>query len=66
VGVVTRYKDDPYALWDFSVGREFHYVRTHLSLANISDTQYEEIAGVIMPGRSMIFGLEFLLRAKPR
>jgi len=40
-------------------------VRAHLSLANISDTQYEEISGVIMPGRSVIFGVEFLLRAKP-
>jgi iron complex outermembrane receptor protein len=64
VGVVTRYKDDPYAVWDFSIGREFRNVRAHLSLANISDTQYEEISGVIMPGRSAIFGLEFLLRAK--
>jgi len=65
VGVVTRYQQDPYALWDFSIGREFRNVRAHLSLANISDTQYEEISGVIMPGRSVIFGVEFLLRAKP-
>ena len=65
VGVVNRYKQDPYALWDVSVGREFRNVRAHLSLANISDTQYEEISGVIMPGRSVIFGLEFILRAKP-
>ena len=65
VGVVTRYKADPYAVWDFSVGRDFRNLRTHLSLANISDTQYQEIAGVVMPGRSIIFGLEFLLRANP-
>jgi iron complex outermembrane receptor protein len=66
VGVVDRYKQDPYALWDVSMGREFRHVRAHLSLANISDTQYEEVSGVIMPGRSVVFGLEFLWRAKAR
>lgn len=65
VGVVSRYSRDPYALWDTSIGREFRNVRAHLSLANISDTQYEEIDGVIMPGRSVLFGLEFFLRSKP-
>ena len=64
VGVVNRYKRDPYALWDVSIGREFRNVRAHLSFANISDTQYQEIDGVIMPGRSVIFGLEFLWRTK--
>jgi hypothetical protein len=33
-------------------------------LSNITDTQYEEIQGVIMPGRSVIFGLDFFLRAR--
>ncbi len=64
VGVVNRYQRDPYALWDASVGREFRNVRAHLSLANLSGTQYEEISGVVMPGRSVIFGLEFFLRTK--
>ncbi len=66
VGVIGRYQRDPYALWDLSVGREFHYVHAHLSLANITDTQYEEVRGVIMPGRSVLFGLEFVLRGRAR
>jgi len=66
VGVVDRYQKDPYGLWDASIGREFRNVRAHLSFANITDTQYEEIDGVIMPGRSVLFGLEFFLRSKPR
>ena len=66
LGVVERYKQDPYAVWDLSVGREFRYVRAHLSFSNLTDTQYEEISGVIMPGRSVLFGLEFILRSKPR
>ncbi|HEY1271936.1 MAG TPA: TonB-dependent receptor, partial [Terriglobales bacterium] len=64
LGVVGRYQQDPYPLWDFSVGREFRHVRTHLSLSNLTGTQYEEVAGVIMPGRSVLFGLEFFLKFK--
>jgi iron complex outermembrane receptor protein len=59
IGVVDRYASDPYALWDAAVAREFGHVAAHLVLSNISDTQYEEIQGVIMPGRSVVFGLDF-------
>lgn len=59
IGVVDRYASDPYALWDTAVAREFSHVAAHLVLSNISDTQYEEIQGVIMPGRSVVFGLDF-------
>ena len=59
IGVINRYKQDPYALWDASIGRDFNHVRTHLSFANISDTQYQEIDGVIMPGRSVILAWNF-------
>lgn len=61
VGAVSRYARDPYGLWDAGVAREFNHVAAHLDLANITDTQYEEIQGVIMPGRSVVFGLEFFL-----
>src|SRR5439155_1342690 len=66
VGMVDRYQKGPYALWDASIGREFRNVRAHVSFANITDTQYEEIERVIMPGRSVLFGLDFFLRSKPR
>jgi iron complex outermembrane receptor protein len=59
IGVVDRYASAPYGLWDAAVAREFGHVAAHLVLSNISDTQYEEIQGVIMPGRSVVFGLEF-------
>ena len=65
VGVIDRYQKDPYALWDASIGREFRNVRAYLSFANITDTQYQEIDGVIMPGRSVLVGLEFFWRSKP-
>lgn len=64
VGVVDRYASDPYGLWDAAVAREFGHVAAHLVLSNISDTQYEEIQGVIMPGRSVVFGLDFYWRER--
>ena len=63
-GVVSRYQRDPYALFDLFIGREFRNAGAHLSLANISNTQYEEIDGVVMPGRSLLFGLEFRLKRR--
>ena len=64
VGTIYRYQRDPYALWDVSLARQFNHVAAHLALANITNTDYQEIPGVVMPGRSVIFGLEFALRQK--
>ena len=56
VGVVERYNNDPYALWDLALSRQFQYVRPFLQLANLANTSYQEIAGVAMPGRSIVGG----------
>jgi iron complex outermembrane receptor protein len=66
LGVVSRYSRDPYALWDAAVGREFEHFAAHLSLANLTDTQYEEIQGVLMPGRSVVFGVDLFVRKNVR
>ena len=67
VGVINRFdNNNPYALWDVAVAREFRYVGAHLDFANLTDTQYQEIPGVAMPGRSVVFGLEFILSKKSR
>ena len=66
VGVINRYDSDPYALWDFALAREFPYVAAHLGFSNLTGTQYQEVEGVAMPGRSVLFGLEFLLTKKGR
>ena len=64
LGVVDRYHTDPYALWDLAVVREFNHIAAHLAFANISDTQYQEVPGVIMAGRSMVFGLDFFWKTR--
>ena len=66
VGVVDRYASDPYCLWDAALAREFTHVAAHLVLSNLTDTQYEEIQGVIMPGRSVVFGLDFFWHPRKR
>jgi iron complex outermembrane recepter protein len=64
IGVVDRFSQDPYGLWDAAVAREFSHVAAHLVLSNITDTQYQEIQGILMPGRSVVLGLDFFLRAR--
>jgi iron complex outermembrane receptor protein len=64
LGVLDRYGSDPYALWDAGVVREFGHAAAHLVLSNITDTQYQEIPGVIMPGRSVVFGVDLFGRAR--
>jgi iron complex outermembrane receptor protein len=66
IGVTSRYSRDPYGVWDAAVGREFQHVAAHLSFSNLTDTQYEEIQGVIMPGRGVVFGIDLFMRKKGR
>jgi iron complex outermembrane receptor protein len=64
IGLVDRLARDPYGLWDAAVMREFPHFAAHMVLSNLTNTGYEEIPGVIMPGRSIIFGLDFFLRER--
>jgi iron complex outermembrane receptor protein len=66
IGIVDRYASDPYALWDAAVAREFGHAAAHLVLSNVTNTQYQEIQGVVMPGRSVVFGLDFFWHARER
>jgi outer membrane cobalamin receptor len=64
VEIVQRYGHDAYPVWDLAISRKGGSIRPYLQLANISNTGYEEIPGVIMSGRGVIGGLELLLRHK--
>jgi iron complex outermembrane receptor protein len=66
VGVTYRYARDAYALWDLDLAREFSHGAARLGLSNLTDAEYQEIEGVAMPGRSVVFGLEFFLSKKAR
>ncbi len=61
VGLTDASRGNPYPVWDAAVSRQFSYVRARLGLANLTSTGYEEIQNVIMPGRSIVFGLELVV-----
>jgi iron complex outermembrane receptor protein len=62
--VVQRYQRDAYPLWDLAIARDKGRVRPYLQLTNLSNTDYQEIVGVAMPGRAVIGGLELVLFTK--
>ena len=58
VGAMQRFGRDAYAVWDIQTARSTGRVRPFLQLANICSTGYQEISGVVMPGRTITGGLE--------
>jgi iron complex outermembrane receptor protein len=64
IGVLQRYQRDPYPLIELSAERTFQYVKPFVQLTNLTNTGYEEIPGVRMPGRAAIAGVEFYWRSK--
>jgi hypothetical protein len=61
VHIAQRYKRTAYPVWDAAVARERGLLRPYLRLQNLSDTGYQEIAGVTMPGRSIVGGISIWL-----
>jgi outer membrane receptor protein involved in Fe transport len=55
---VQRFGHDVYPVWDVSISRSRGHVRPFLQLSNLSNTGYEEIPGVRMPGRGIMGGVE--------
>jgi outer membrane receptor protein involved in Fe transport len=56
VAGAQRYQQDPYPVWDLSASRQRGRIRPWMRIENLSNTGYEEIAGVPMPGRSFTGG----------
>jgi iron complex outermembrane receptor protein len=52
---------NPYPVWNAAVTRDAGKLRPYLRLANLSNTGYQEINGVAMPGRSITGGLSLWL-----
>jgi outer membrane cobalamin receptor len=64
LGVVQRYQQTPYPVWDESLAREAGRVRPFLQMTNLSNTGYDEILNVRMPGRTFVGGVEFAIAHK--
>jgi len=65
VGVTQRFEHQAYPIWDLAVSRKSGVIRPYLQLANLSNTGYEEIPGVLMPSRSVVAGMELVFAHKP-
>ncbi len=61
IGVVERYARDPYAVWDLYAAASKGRVRPFLQFTNLSNSRYQEIPGVAMPGRAVVGGLEWIV-----
>jgi len=57
VQLVERYRQTVYPVWNTSMTREAGKLRPYLRLGNLSNTGYQEISGVAMPGRSITGGV---------
>ncbi len=62
VGALQRYRKDPYGLWDIYAARSRGHIHPFIQLTNITNTVYQEIAGVAMPTRAILGGLELRLK----
>ena len=60
LGALERYQRDPYAIFDLYVARGRGVLRPFLQLTNLTDSRYQEIFGVAMPGRAALAGLEII------
>ncbi len=59
LGVLSRFARDPYALWDVYLADTRGHWTPFAQFTNVSNTHYEEIPGVVMPGRAAIVGVEW-------
>ncbi|HEX6771365.1 MAG TPA: hypothetical protein VF126_05015 [Acidobacteriaceae bacterium] len=59
VAVVQRVGQTAHPVWDASIARSAGHVQPYLRFDNLSNTGYEEIPGVRMPGRSITGGVAF-------
>jgi iron complex outermembrane receptor protein len=64
VGALDRRGRDPYALCDIYAALPHGRVHPFLQAANVSNTSYQEVLGVPMPGRTITGGIEIVVRKR--
>jgi iron complex outermembrane receptor protein len=58
---IAPWNPNAYPVWSGSLTHDSGRIRPYLRLANLSNTGYQEISGVAMPGRSIIGGFSIWL-----
>ena len=64
-GITQRYRADAYPLMELSATRRFGALQPYFQVTNLTNTGYEEIQGVRMPGRAYLLGIEVTLVGHP-
>jgi outer membrane receptor protein involved in Fe transport len=59
LGVLDRYRQKPYALWDLYLANRHGRWSPFVQLTNPTSTHYEEIQGAVMPGRAAVIGVDW-------
>jgi iron complex outermembrane receptor protein len=60
-GITQRYHLSSYPLVEFSASHQFRAVQPYFQVTNATNTGYEEIQGVRMPGRAYLAGIQVIL-----
>jgi iron complex outermembrane receptor protein len=58
---IRPWNTTPYPVWNAALTHDAGKLRPYLRLGNLSNTGYEEINGVAMPGRSITGGVALWL-----
>ena len=58
---IAPWNANPYPVWNASLTHDLGKIRPYLRLGNLSNTGYQEINGVAMPGRSITGGVSLWL-----
>jgi iron complex outermembrane receptor protein len=61
VQIAQRYQQSAYPVWGATLTHDAGRLRPYLRLSNLSNTGYQEISGVNMPGRSIVTGFALQL-----
>jgi outer membrane cobalamin receptor len=61
VQIAQRYQQTPYPVWNMALTRDKGRLRPYIRLTNLSNTGYQEIAGVPMPPRAVMGGFALQL-----
>jgi iron complex outermembrane receptor protein len=62
VGALARPARSPYALWDIYAALPRRKVHPYVQVSNLTNTAYQSIPGVAMPGRTIVGGVELVIR----
>ncbi len=64
LGVLDRRAREPYPLWDIYAAMTRGFVHPFVQVANLTSSSYQEVLGVQMPGRTVIGGVELVIRGR--